>query len=423
MDKSKIFENVKDNIAIENFRKTNKRQERATRMIQSSLMITVCCLSLTGMVFAKDISTRIYNKYHTGIGVENAINDGYIEKIEMENQSSNTIIQNEKKGEKIKDKETKIKVSDLVMDDYSLSMTFDVTLSDEVKNIITANEAVKMNFPDIVLYDENNLALYALDDNAINKCCSKNNIVIEKALGSGVNSFVSDHEENTVKVIYNFYLGGNVTFPNCKEIHIDLNEIRISKNPECATGEEEIKITGNWNFKVDVPSIMYNRNEIQYVQKSTTNKDFNVESAVLYNTGMEIKMKFKAGEYMSSEEIASATCEELAFFYTLDKDDELNTIDILNYLEHQARENPKYGELQSESMNVWDFEKYLTNSKGERFEFTVGPKANGEASIVDGIMTSTCMFDLTKYDATDEITVHLEYQGNKAEIVLKKVNE
>lgn len=41
----------------------------------------------------------------------------------------------------------------------------------------------------------------------------------------------------------------------------------------------------------------------------------------------------------------------------------------------------------------------------------------------NGIMTSTCMFDLTQYDATDEITLHLEYKGNKADIVLQKVNK
>lgn len=423
MDKTKILENIKDNIAIENFREINRKHEKVKRMLQSSLMVTVCCLSLTGMVFAKDISTRIYNKFYTGIGVENAINEGYIEKIEMKDQSSITTIKNEKTGNTIKDKETKIKISDLVMDNHTLSMTFDVTLSDEVKDIISASEVKDMNFPDIVLYDENKLALYAWDDNTINKCCDKNNIVIEKALGSGVNNFVSEYEGNTVKIIYNFHIGGEAAFPNCKEIHIDLNEIRVSKDPECATGDEEIKITGDWNFKVDVPTIMYNRNEIQYVQKSTTNKDFNVASAVLYNTGMELKIKLKAEGYMTSQDIGSAVSEELAFYHSLDKDDKLKTLDILNYLERKAMETPEYQKLQSKTMDVWKFEKYLKNSDGEKFEFTVGPKANGEASIVDGVMTSTCMFDLTQYDATDEITLHIEYQGKKAKIVLEKLDK
>lgn len=423
MDKLKILENIKENIAIDNFREINKKHEKMKRMLQSTFMVTICCLSLTGMVFAKDISTRIYNKFYTGIGVENAINEGYIEKIEMEDQSSITTIENEKTGETIKDKETKIKVSDLIMDNHMLSMTFDVTLSDDVKEIITASEVKSMNIPDIVLYDENNLALYAWDDYTINKCCNKNNIVIEKALGSGVNNFISEYEGNKVKVIYNFYIGGETAFPNCKEIHIDLNEIRVSKDPECATGDEEIKITGNWNFKVDVPAIMYNRNEIQYVQKSTTNKDFNVASAVLYNTGMELKIKLKTEGYMTSQEIGSAVSEELAFYYSLDKNDKLKSLDMLNYLERKAMENPEYQKLENKKMEVWKFEKYLTNSDREKFEFTVGPKANGEASIVDGIMTSTCMFDLTQYDATDEVTLHLEYQGKKAKIVLEKLDK
>lgn len=402
MEKSKILENIKDNIAIENFREINKKHEKVKKMLQSSLMVTVSCLSLTGMVFAKDISTRIYNKFYTGIGVENAINEGYIEKIEMENQGSITTIKNEEKEKTIKDKETKIKVSDLVMDDKILSMTFDVTLSDDVKDIVTAGEVKEMNFTDIVLYDENKLNL-------------------QKELGCGVNNFVSEIEGNTVKVIYNFHIGGEVEFPNSKEIYIDLNEIRISKNPECAIGDEEIKIIGDWNFKVDVPAIMYNRNEIQYVQKSTTNKDFNVASAVSYKTGMELIIKLKTEGYMTSQEIGSAVSEELAFYYSLDKDDKLKNTDMLNYLERKAMENPEYQKLQSKSMDVWRFEKYLKNSNGEKFEFTVGPKANGEASIVDGIMTSTCMFDLTQYDATEEITLHLEYQGKKAKIVLEKL--
>ena len=422
MDKSKILKNIKDNIAIDNFREINRKHEKVKKMLHSSFMVTVCCLSLTGMVFAKDISTRIYNKFFTGTGVENAINEGYIEKIEMEDQSSITTIENEITGEIIKGKETKIKVSDLVMDNYSLSMTFDVILSDDIKEIITAGEVKDMNFPDIVLYDENNLALYALDDNTINECCDKNNIVIEKALGSGVNNFVSEYEGNTVKVIYNFYGGGNIVFPNCKEIHIDLNEIRVSKDTECAIGDEEIKITGSWNFKVDVPSIMYNRNEIQYVQKSTTDEDFNVEYAVLYNTGMEIKMKFKAKEYMTSQEIGSAVSEELAFYYSLDENDKLKSLDMLNYWQRKAMENPKYDELENESMKVWDFEKYLTNSNGEKFEFSVGPKPNGGASIVDGFMISTCMFDLTQYNATDKVTLHVEYNGKKVNIVLEKLD-
>lgn len=403
--------------------KTKNKNHYFLKVLQSVITAIMCGLSLTGMVFAKEISTTIYNKYLTGNGIESAINNGYVEKIEMENQASISTIKNKEKGTTIEGKETKIKVSELVMDNYSLSMTFEVILSDEIKEIITAEEIKEMKFSDLVVYDENNLILYALDDSIINKFSEKNNITVDKALGSGVNSFISGNEGNTVKVIYNFHLGGDAEFPKCKEIHIDLNQIRISRNPECATGDEEITIEGAWNFKIDVPEKMYNRESVQYIQKSTTNKDFNVESAVLYNTGMEIKIKMKAENYISDEEMYSGLSEELKFFWSLDKSDELKNTDILNYLSRKNRENPKYQELTTKRLKQWQFEKYLTNSNGERFEFTVGPRANGEASIVDGIITSTCMFDLTQYDATNQVTLHLEYNGKEADIVLEKVDK
>lgn len=424
MNKSKILENIKDNVAIDNFRKINRRHEKTKKILQNTLAVVICCLSVTGIVFAKDISNQIYNKYHIGKGIETAIDEGYVENIEMEEQSSNSIIQNEETGKIIEDNETKVKVSEIIMDDFTLSMTFEVTLSDEIKDILTAAEVAEMNFTDLVIYDENNIVLNAVYDQALDKFSKENNITPKKVIGSGLNMFVSEKDENTVKLIYNFYTGGESVYPKSKELHIDMNKIRISKNVETSLGDEEISIKGDWNFKVDVPEKMYNRENVTYIQKSTSNENFNVQSAVLYNTGMEIKMKFKAEKQKSSREIASSLSEELEFYYSLNEDDELKNIDIFNYLEQDIRENPEYQKLVQQEMEKWNFDKYLTNSSGERFDFSVGPRENGSAYIDEnGIMTSTCMFDLTKYDATDEIILHLEYRGTKADIVLEKVNE
>lgn len=364
----------------------------------------------------------IYNKYFTGKGVEKAINEGYIENTEMEEQKSNSTIQNKETGEMIEDTETSVKVSELIMDDFTMSMTFEVTLSDKIKNITTAEEVMEMNFPDIIIYDENNNILNTVNEDNLKKFSDENNINPNQLINSGVNIFTSEKNGNKVNVVYNFYTGGESIYPKSKEIHVDINKIKISKN-ETLIGDEEITIKGDWNFKVEVPEKMYNRESVTYIQKSTTNQNFNVTSATLYNTGMEIKIKLKAEKPMSSKDIYSSISPELAFYWTLDEDDELRSIDILNYLENKVRSNPEYQELVKKEMEKWKFEKYLTNSKGERFDFSVGPRENGSASIDEnGIMTSTCTFDLTQYDATDEITLHLEYKGNKAEILLQKAN-
>ena len=303
-----------------------------------------------------------------------------------------------------------------------MSMTFEVTLSDKMKNITTAEEVMEMNFPDIIIYDENNNILNTVNEDNLKKFSDENNINPNQLINSGVNIFTSEKNGNKVNVVYNFYTGGESIYPKSKEIHVDINKIKISKN-ETLIGDEEITIKGDWNFKVEVPEKMYNRESVTYIQKSTTNQNFNVTSATLYNTGMEIKIKLKAEKPMSSKDIYSSINPELAFYWTLDEDDELRSIDILNYLENKVRSNPEYQELVKKEMEKWKFEKYLTNSKGERFDFSVGPRENGSASIDEnGIMTSTCTFDLTQYDATDEITLHLEYKGNKAEILLQKAN-
>lgn len=364
----------------------------------------------------------IYNKYFTGKGVEKAINEGYIENTEMEEQKSDSTIQNEETGEIIEDNETSVKVSELIMDDFTMSMSFEVTLSDKIKNIITAEEVMEMNFSYIIIYDENRNILNTVNEDNLKKFSNENNITPNQLINSGVNIFTSEKNGNKVKVVYNFYTGGKSIYPKNKELYIDINKIKVSKN-ETVLGDEEITIKGNWNFKVEVPEKMYNRQSVTYIQKSTTNPDFNVTSATLYNTGMEIKIKLKAEKQMNLKDIYSSICPELDFYWTLEKDDELRSLDILNYFENKARSNPKYQELMKKEMEKWKFEKYLTNNKGERFDFSVGPRENGSASIDEnGIMTSTCTFDLTQYDATDEITLHLEYKGNKAEVLLQKAN-
>ena len=155
----------------------------------------------------------IYNKYFTGKGVEKAINEGYIENTEMEEQKSNSTIQNKETGEIIEDTETSVKVSELIMDDFTMSMTFEVTLSDKIKNITTAEEVMEMNFPDIIIYDENNNILNTVNEDNLKKFSDENNINPNQLINSGVNIFTSEKNGNKVNVVYNFYTGGESIYP------------------------------------------------------------------------------------------------------------------------------------------------------------------------------------------------------------------
>ena len=167
---------------------------------------------------------------------------------------------------------------------------------------------------------------------------------------------------------------------------------------------------------------MYNRHNVIFKQTSTTNKDFNVESAVLYNTGTNIRLKFKA-EKVKREYFNTP---ELEFYNSLQDNDELKTQEIWRYLENERYNSEEIREKESKSMeeyrNATNFDVYITNKTGEKFGITVGPRENGSKYLdEDGYMNFEGMFDLTKYNASDELILHVEYKGKDEKITLKKV--
>lgn len=438
MRDKELLEKFKMNVAINHFKKELSEEHTLTKennwgndmknIFKIGVAACLMLVSISGMVFAKEISTKIYeNFFFTGKGMETAMNEGYIENPEMEYENSVANLENEETGQKIEGADTKIKVDEFVMDDFSLSITFDVELSENVKEIITAEEIGDISFPDLLISDENDIVLYCITGKKYEEWSKKNQLNLSfdealdsgKLIGSGVNFFAGEKNGNHIKVIYNIYAGGDSVFPKSKKLKVDMSQIKISKNPEARFGEEEITLTGNWIFEVDVPEKMYARKNISYKQISTTNKDFNVLQATVYDTGTDMKLKFKAQKHEKEP-----TTEKIEFWKSLPEDDKLKNVDILNYLEKEIQYTDEYIEYSQKSFEIWEYDKYIENEDGKRFEMTQGPRENGGGFIDDdGMYESNVTFDLTKYDATNTITVYVDYKGNKAEIVLEKVGE
>lgn len=429
MPEKDIYNNIASNIGLEKFKIKEKKSNRFKNISQITLTSVLCMTSLTSMVFAKDISTKIYDNYFgTGEGVGTAIHNGYIEETKTQDNSSQTTAKNEITGKKIDGVDTKIKIDKFVMDDFTLSITFDVTLSDKLENVIPVKKVADMNFPDMLIYDENNVVLYTMDDDALKQFCKEKNLNYkeynlegDKVINSGVNTYVEEKDGNHVKVIYNIYTGGD-SYPKSKKLNVFMKQIRISEDVESQDGEEEVLLQGKWDFSSDVPAKMYNRKNVIYKQTNTTNEDFNVESAVLYNTGTNIRLKFKA-EKVKREYFNTP---ELEFYNSLPDDDKLKTQEIWRYLENERYNSEEIREKESKNMeeyqNATDFDVYITNKNGEKFGITVGPRENGSKYLdEDGFMNFEGMFDLTKYDASEELVLHVEYKGKEEIITLKKV--
>lgn len=425
MSKEKVLDKLKNNIAIENFKEMNRKNIKRKRILESTLTVVICGMAVTGMVFAKDISTKIYDNFFlTGQGMETAMNEGYIANTNMEYKNSEATIENEQTGQRIEATDTKIKVSEFVMDDFNLSITFDVELSAETKEIVTAEEVWNFNFPDLVISDENNVVLYCPTEIRYDEFSKERNLGFnyEEALdngsyiGSGVNIVPIEREENHVKVVYNIYTGGGSNYPKSKKLTIDMTQIKISKEEKTTMGGEEITLTGDWNFEVAVPEKMYNRQSIIYTQTSTTNKDYQVVAATLYDTGMELTMKIK-----TEKQPKMPLSLEWEFYKTIADEDPYGMPEISTYIGWKERQTEEYKEYSRKNNYLFNISAYLMNEKGEKFGETVGPRENGSRGIdEEGIMTYQTVFDLTKYNSTDKVKVHFDYNGQTEEVTLQK---
>ncbi len=428
MGKEKVFGNLAENVGLEKFKKAERKNAKIKSFFEKTFTIITASLSISGMVFARNISQTIYdNVYETGQGVATAINEGYIEKTENDYVSENTVVEDESSGNKIEDVETKIKIDEFIMDDFTLSITFDVEFSDKIKDIIKPEDINQMQFSEMIIYDENNVVLLSTKATMFDKFKEENNLdydfenaPADKVIGSGMSSYITEKTENNVKVIYNIYTGGDVVYPKSKKLNVQIDEIKVDSDVEVRQGYEDIRVTGDWNFGANVPEKMYNRQNLVYTQKSTTNKDFNVTSAVVYNTGIKLKYTFP-----SKEGPEKVTIPEIEFYNSLPEDSKLKTIDIFNYISRKLYSLPEYQKYAKERMEIGKLdEEYVINENGERFNLTVGPVENGSGFVDENNMYNrSAMYDLTTYNSTDTITFHIEYNGTEADIVLERVDE
>ena len=429
-----MLKNVQDKIAIEKFKKVEKRKRKLESILQNTFMFLVGSLSITGIVFATEISTKIYeNKYHTGNGFGRAIEEGYIEKPENATALSNSVIENIETGDKIEDLETKVSVKDFTMDNYNLSISFEVELSEKAKDLISADEIVDINFPDLIVSDENNNVLYCMNQNTLDDFCKEKNVNYTPNsaneiifINSGVGTFIENREENKVNVVYAIYTAEEATYPKSKKLNIELNSINISKK-EASLGDEEITLSGDWKYSLEVPEQIYNREEISYKQKSTGNESYKLIKANITETGTEIKIstKLENVEYPDSSELSS---EKQKFFNILLKsgeNEEICTDEILNYLGALREYSPEIQEIRNKQKvfreKYYNIDWYITNSMGEKFKPIDTNRISNDCKYNSqtGELELSGHFDLTKYDLTDEIVLHIKHNGNDFEIMLE----
>lgn len=435
---------TRQKIAISKFQKENymkKENEnpyvklKKQKFIFGKTVATVilCSMFTTGIVFSKDMSNYIYNYYHTGKGVEIAINNGYNAKFNEGYIISNEeIIDLNNNSQGISQDAIKITVDDIVMDDSSLSIEFNLNLSEKIANKIDDEKVMEINLKDLLITDENQNILFCLD---LDRACeilnikseinnSNGNIEYTSLLESdqyfdgGLNNFVLEHKNGNIKLIYNMNLVGQDKFyPRSKTLNFEIGEIDIVNDSDSATGGDLLFYKGNWNFSLDLPENVTNRKRTIYKQVNK-NEENKVVSCNVLSTGTQVELSLKTDTSFDTTE-----SPQLKLINAIEI--EKPTVQIRDWFVDKLMASDEYKKYEDDLKKIYSIEEaYIENEKGEKFELSVGPFANGGGKITEeGFYEPTLIFDLTTNNMTEKLKLYLRYSDKEFVFELEKEAE
>ena len=282
---------TKDKITVSNFQKEQNMSNKNKRISMKKLSAVACiCLVLTsGIVFAKDIEKFVRERFNFGLGdgVDSAAENGYIAEPEMENIVTETeavVLENEIETVEL-DINTGVKINNFLMDDYNLSAEIELNFDEEIKKYVDFDNIKNIEFSDLIVLDEEKRIIFAapfMTNDKFEELCNKYKLSYKRGefnenyMNNGLNSLGKyiKKESNTIQWIYNMYAE---RYPKSKELNFYFTEITIYNEGHYPLETEGKKcvLKGEWEIHLDVPEKMYNRTNIVYKQKSSTNEDFN----------------------------------------------------------------------------------------------------------------------------------------------------
>ena len=367
--KEKILENVKLKISISNFEKEEKIEMKKARKSIFKIVAIACCtmLSITGVVFAKDIGNFVKEFFggNSSEGVDTAVNNGYVAEVKTEYQSAEGI---------------DIAIDSFMMDDNNFAMNFRIKLSDKynVKDMMFG-----MRLYDLKIVDENGRKVFAThaleaEEMSIYKTEQEAKENYDAFCGSyGANSEIIG--ENEIMRHLSARQGGN-PFPKSKKLYVTFTRIHVTKDQNEQPVDKWYK--GDWKFELDVPEEMYNREIVAYKIKSCSDKNTIAGDATLSNSSFIMSIPLSTTDKVDYELLNTSTPQSI------------------------------YDKLAFQK-------EYVETSDGKRFEVSRnGQNGYGVPAGTEQIENYKQTFDLTKYDATDELTVHI-FTNKGEEIIIE----
>lgn len=405
---------VPDNISYGIDRAMYNNKMNKVIILIKKIIITILgiCTLTGGLVFAKEY---IFKNFNLGKGVDTAVENGYIytpeKKVNDDERINGTGIQ--------------VYIEDFLMDDQNISTNFSFKFSDELLKKLNIEKIKRIELKDLILTDENNVILYCANEKALNEFCKNNNLNYkfsefnENYFACGLNSFLQPNSSNDmVGLTYNIYLGDlENNYPKSKKLKYKFNEIALIENEEDNSNKKIME--GNWEINIEIPEKMYNRKNISYKVVECSNDNVEVTTAKVSDTGFEFGCIIRNVELPEDlrklkEEIKDVSNKKIS-----DEEKEKLT---LKYRESDLAMPPINSNYNLDRGETIEDCSYIENQNYEKFLISTNPGRIQKEEFISNDTTFVLYetFDLTKYNITDELTVHLKFYNESISVKLRR---
>ncbi len=261
-------------------------------------------------------------------------------------------------------------IESFLIDDSNFDMNINIKFDSNYKLQEMLSNEGKIDIMDLKVVNEKNEKIFATRELEAEEMTSL--YKTEQEARENYDSYMGAYSENTEMIRQNelkFYLtatGNPIHFPVSQKLKVTFNKIR---NRYWQNGEEKYIIyKGEWSYEIDVPEKMAKSNIVNYKLVSISDEDYKFESAKVSNTAFKI--------YLNN-------CNGIS----------------------------------------WNDNECVETSNGNRFYPAHMSDGDGEISVQgDGKVRYYQTFNLTNYDATDNLKVHI-FKSNGEEVVIELVKD
>ena len=357
-------------VKLHRVRKKLKERLKSKGIIPKNLVIVfaILLIAISSFVIAKEIFKHFF--LDSSNGVEEALNDGYVENYELQNNSYSNGIS--------------VDVESVLMDDYNLAIVFCLKFD----NIEYVKNAYYCNFDNLLIMDENNNLIVTKFEGKIKDSKLLNFFDINNNYPGISNGNESVHiKSKDDDEIVLTYVTNSSEFPKSHKLKIITDEISLHYS-EDNLGEKIDTINGDWNIEVDLPEEFYNRKTEVYTLESSNDENLELLGANLSQTGIRIEFKTKWGQQ----------------YYNEDDSDEI----IYEKLEKIRNEYLTFEYIVENGITPL-YNYYIVNSFGEKFYPANSSDGDGGMSVGSNAeLNYFQLFNMTPSDATDKIIIIME---------------